>query len=532
MRRGARLLLTAALVGAVGCSHAPTVAPETVSRLSETPGGYLAGEATGLADGALLNNKDFVWSLAFAADSSRVAYTHLGSKAYQLALWTLGPTPALLSDKDVNAVEFDLEALTFSPDGGLVVTAGRDGEVRLFDAATGGPVGHVLTEEPLTAVAVHPSGRYVVVGSARGLVSIFTVPQLSFVFEVRAHNNEPVSGLVFAADGTLYSGGWDKYVRVWNSREEALRADQARVRFERRSGFVVLRGAVNGKAQVSFALDARAPAIILTTQAATQAGIDVAFLKDTVTVPTPLGTTVAKLAKGHRLLFKSLPVEGVDIAVCDVCVPTGVQGVLGAPFTERFDMMFDESTSEAIITSKSGAPPGAETQGLALAVRSEFAFDGHVNDVTIDAKGQRLGLALSEQKAERTRAVYEREKKGVDEPKGPFNAGALVDAATGRILQKWSEHGGVVASASISPDGRSLVTGGWDKRLLLFSEGSDKPRAERKFGWSVRRVRFSPDGRWAGVAAWTPQNPIGDQESDPAAALYQVLYNAPQVERR
>jgi WD40 repeat protein len=107
-----------------------------------------------------------------------------------------------------------------------------------------------------------------------------------------------------------------------------------------------------------------------------------------------------------------------------------------------------------------------------------------------------------------------------------------VDATTGKILQKWSEHGGVVGTASISPDGRSLVTGGWDKRLLLFSEGSDQPRAERKFGWSVRRVRFSPDGRWVGVAAWTPQNPIGDQESDPAAALYQVLYNAPQVERR
>jgi WD40 repeat protein len=533
MRQGARLLLASALACAVGCAaHTPTMAPETLSRLTGTPGGYLAGETTGLEDGALLNNKDFVWSLAFAGDSSRVAYTHLGAKAYQLALWTLGPAPALVADKDVNAVEFDLEALTFSPDGGLVVTAGRDGEVRLFEAATGEPKGHVLTEEPLTAVAVHPSGRYVVVGSARGLVSIFTVPQLSFVFEVRAHNNVPVSALVFAQDGTLYSGGWDKYVRAWNSREEAMRADQARVRFERRSGFVVLRGAVNGKAQVSFALDARAPALILTTEAATQAGIDVAFLKETVTVPTPLGNTVAKLARGQRLLFKSLPVEGVDIAVCDVCVPTGVQGVLGGPFTERFELVFDESTSEAIVTSKSGAPPGADTQGLALAVRSEFLFEGHVNDVTIDAKGQRLGVALSEAKAERTRTVYEREKKGVEEPRGPFNAGALVDAATGRILHKWSEHGGVVATASISPDGRSLATGGWDKRMLLFTEGSEKPRGERKFGWSVRRVRFSPDGRWVGVAAWTPQNPIGDQESDPAAALYQVLYGAPTVEQR
>jgi hypothetical protein len=48
----------------------------------------------------------------------------------------------------------------------------------------------------------------------------------------------------------------------------------------------------------------------------------------------------------------------------------------------------------------------------------------------------------------------------------------------------------------------------------------------------VRRVRFSPDGRWVAVAAWTPQNAIGDQESDPAAALFEVAYDQPTVEAR
>ncbi|MFL5345288.1 MAG: aspartyl protease family protein [Hyalangium sp.] len=527
-----RLLLGAVLAFAVGCSHGKaTLAPDTLSRLEATPGGYLAGAAQGLEDGPLLNNKDFVWSLAFSPDSSRVAYTHLGSKFYLLALWRLATPAVLVSDQDVNPYEADLEALAFSADGSLLATAGRDGEVRLFDGATGEPRGHVLTEEPLTAVAFHPSGHYLVAGSARGLVSIFTVPQLSFVFEARAHAGQ-VSALAFAADGTLYSGGWDKHVRVWETREESLRADQARVIFERRGGFAVVRGAVNGKAQASFAMDTRAPAIILNIETATQAGIDVAFLKDTVTVPTPFGNTVAKLARAQALRFKSLPVEGVDIAVCDVCVPSGAQGVLGTPFTERFDIAFDESTHEAILTAKTGAPPGAQAQGLALEPKADFAFEGYVNDVTVDAKGQRLGVAFSEQKAERNRAVYEREKKRIEEPKAPFNAGALVDASSGKILRKWSVHGGVVATASISPDGHALATGGWDKHLFLFTEGKDQPQGQRDFGWSVRRVRFSPDGRWVGVAAWTPQNPLGNQESDPAAALYQVDYASPQVERR
>jgi predicted aspartyl protease len=531
MRRLVRLGLAAALVLGGGCAHAPPLAADTLSRLSETPGGYLAGPAQGLEDGPLLNNKDFVWAIAFSPDSSRVAYSHLGAKFYQLGLWTLGTPPTLVSDKNVNPYEKDLEAVAFSADGALLATAGHDGQVRLFDGATGEPRGAVLTEEPLTAVAFHPSGRYVVAGSAQGLVSVFTVPQLAFAFEARIHAGQ-VSALAFAADGTLYSGSWDKHVRVWGTREEALRPDQARVRFERRGGFTVVRGAVNDKAQVTFALDTRAPAIILNTEAATQAGIDVAFLKDTVTVPTPLGNTVAKLARGQSLRFKAVVVGGVDIAVCDVCVPTGSHGVLGTPFTERFELTFDESTQEAILAAKGGVPEGAELRGLTLAPQADFTFEGHVNDVTLDAKGQRLGVALSQEKAERTRAVYEREKKKIEEPLAPLNAGALVEAASGRILQKWPLHRGVVSTASISPDGRSLATGGWDKRLLLFTEGQEQPQGERKFGWSVRRVRFSPDGRWVGVAAWTPQNATGDQESDPAAALFQVRYASPGVERR
>ena len=507
------------LVSGVGCSHGKaSLTPDTLSRLEATPGGYLAGAAKELEEGPLLDNKDFVWSLAFSPDSSRVAYTHLGSKFYLLGLWRLDTPPVLVSDRHVNSYEEDLEAVAFSADGALLATAGHDGEVRLFDAATGKPRGHVLTEEPLVAVAFHPSGHYLVVGSTKGPISVFTVPQLSFVFEARAHAAQ-VSALAFAADGTLYSGGWDKHLRVWETREEALPANQARVIFERRGGFTVVRGAVNGIARASFALDTRAPAIILNTETATQAGIDVALLKDTVNVPTPLGTIVAKLAKAQSLRFKSLSVDGVDIAVCDVCVPSGSQGVLGTPFTERFEVAFDESSHEAVLTAKAGVPQGATAEGLTLGPKADFAFPAYVNDVTLDAKGQRLGVAFSEEKAERTRTVYEREKKGVEEPQGAFNAGALVEASTGKILQKWSVHHGVVSTASISPDGRSLATGGWDKHLLLFTEGQELPQGEREFGWSVRRVRFSPDGRWVGVAAWTPQNAIGSQESDPAAAL-------------
>jgi hypothetical protein len=49
------------------------------------------------------------------------------------------------------------------------------------------------------------------------------------------------------------------------------------------------------------------------------------------------------------------------------------------------------------------------------------------------------------------------------------------------------------------------------------------------YGWAVRRVRFSKDGRWLVVAAWTPQNPLGDHSSNPSAVVYEVRYAAADV---
>jgi len=79
------------------------------------------------------------------------------------------------------------------------------------------------------------------------------------------------------------------------------------------------------------------------------------------------------------------------------------------------------------------------------------------------------------------------------------------------------------------PDGRTLATGGWDRAIYLFDVDAEKPLARCELGWSLRRLRFSQDGRRLAAGAWTPQNPVGDQRSAPSALIYEPVYREARV---
>ncbi|HLL53497.1 MAG TPA: aspartyl protease family protein [Myxococcaceae bacterium] len=509
-------LLLALLASA--CRSAPSLPP----RLEGT-GAFLSGRVTGLRDAAVLDDRDFVYGLAFSPDSSKVAFSHLALRAFQLGLWSLSPYRPL-ADVRLNAQAFDVEGVAFSPDGQAVCAASRDGVLRCFSAKDGAPLGSHGTEEPLVTVAFGPDGRTVLVGSARGLVTVLSWPGLSFVSEARVHTGE-VRAVAVAPDGRVFTGGWDRSIAVLQLHEREDKGDTARLSYLRKGGLALVAGWLRGQ-PLALALDARVPAVVLTAEAARTAGLEVTALSETVSLPTALGTTLAKVARAQRLTFKGLTVE-LDVALCDACVPPGAQGVLGAPFSEAFDIAFDESTAEVVLARKAPGQAPAPRRVMALAERARFRFASYVNDLSVDREGNRLGVAFSEAPAERTREIYAREKRNQPEPYSEANASAVVDARTGAVVRSWHAHRGIVSTAAISPDGGTLATGGWDKRIHVFNVGDPEPIAHRELGWSLRRLRFSADGRLLGAAAWTPQNPIGDQRSTPSAVLYAPVYSTP-----
>lgn len=516
-------LLAVLLVAATGCRTLAPTPQKALDALAATPGAHLAGTPSGLGPPTVLNAEDFVYDAKLSPDAKTAAVSRLGPKFFHLALHTLGgEKPDKRADVAVTPLEWDVDALEFSPDGAHVATVCRDGAVRVYSATDGAAQGAWLTDEPLVTLAWAPAGDVLAVGSAKGLVTLLSWPGLSFLAEVRAHADE-VRGLAFVSrDGALelVSGSWDKQLVVQQVTDAAEPPRSARLGYTKKNGVVLFRALIDGRALGQVTVDNRVPGLVVRAALAEAAGIDVSKLTETTSIQTGLGTQVARVAKDRRLAFKTLVLEHVDLAVCDACVPPEAQGVLGSSLLELADVAFDEPASAVVVTAKDAAAV-AMTPAKTLTEARRFTFPAALNDLSVDASGTVLGVAFSETKAERTREVYEREKRKEVEPERPWDCGARVDVVTGKVLEQVHGHRGVVATAGISPDGKTLATGGWDKTVRLHLA---TPWVDDDYGWAVRRVRFSKDGRWLVVAAWTPQNPLGDHSSDPSAVVFEVRY--------
>ncbi len=522
MKRAVRFawLVGVALLG--GCRTLPVV-PAALLADVKAKGGFVTGTPVGLHKPLALNREDFVYDAKPSPDGTKVALARLDVHSYFLALHDLtkevGKTKAF--DVEVVPLEFDVEALDFTPDGAHVLTASRDGVVRLFGAQDGKLLKAWLVEEPLSALAVSPDGAWVVVGTSKGLLTVLALPTLEYVAEVRAHADE-VRGLVVAADGHVFSGSWDRSIARWKL-DLQPGGKALRTRFEKKNGLVVFRAAFDAKALGAVSVDQRVPGVVINAALASTLGLTPQTLPDGPTILTALGSQVTKRSERHGLSIKGLRWPAVDLLVCDACVPKDTLAVLGQPFLDSVDVALDETTSEVVLTPKAGSGLDATGPSLAFVEQGRFKLDGAVNDLSIDAAGLVLGVALSEAKAQRSREVYEQEKRGESPPERKWDVAARLDAATGRVLEVKAGHRGVVVSAAISPDGRWLASAGWDRTVRLHGP---TPWIESlgKLGYPPRRVRFSRDGSRLVLAAWTPINPLNDRQSDLAAAVFEVAW--------
>ena len=109
----------------------------------------------------------------------------------------------------------DLFGCAYGPDGAFVLSAGWDGQLRLWEASTGVEAGALRAgPKPLACCAASPDGLRWLAGSIEGVLTIHDPVARTLVASIAAHTR-PVSAICFSPDGDqLATSSWDRQVAL------------------------------------------------------------------------------------------------------------------------------------------------------------------------------------------------------------------------------------------------------------------------------------------------------------------------------